>query len=105
MSGFDEDQPWRADLDQLPEYMREGIEKYIMDGRESGSFLMAVFENNLIEAMVRADVTNRHYMMRYIYLLLHMPPGSFGSREQIAEWMKRGGLNGIAAAESKASQA
>lgn len=100
MTGF-EDQPWREDLRFIPDYMREGVEKYVMDGRETGSFLMSVFENNLIEAIGRADTTNIRCLQQYAYLLLHMPAGSFGSRENVKQWIARGGLNGIAAAESK----
>ena len=39
----------------IPDYMMDGVERYIEQGIEPGDFLSAIITNNLSEAVRRAD--------------------------------------------------
>jgi hypothetical protein len=54
---------------------------------------MAVLENNLVEAVARADQDSiRHLPAIVFFLLSDMPGNSFGSREACMKWMEKGGI-------------
>jgi len=79
----------------IPTRMMPGIERYINKGIPAGDFLMAVFENNLTEAMGRADEENFANLPAYaVYLRWEAPNGCWGSKEKINAWVERGGLEG-----------
>lgn len=85
-------------LDLLPDYMRSGMERYLLHGISPGGFLTAVLENNLVEAFARADMTNRPRLWDYAKFLHNyapkIPVPAWGSPEIVAKWIKAGGLNG-----------
>jgi len=63
----------------IPFYMREGIVDYLMDGQPPGDFLKAVIDNDLFEAVGRADSTNMHHLNDYAsFFWSHAPHGSYG---------------------------
>ena len=77
-----------TDLDLIPEHMREGVRLYLEFGIEPGSFLRAVLENNLVEAVGRADTINRECMFDWAnFLYNEMPGNSWGNREKVAAWI------------------
>ena len=85
-------------LDQMiPPHMHGGILRYLFDGIEPGSFLTAVFENDLKGAVVQADAINAAALVNYgKFLIWHMPMSSVGSREAVQKWCAHGGLYGMA---------
>ena len=49
----------------IPDHMVDGVVQYVCLGRIQGGFLMAIFENNLVNAACRADHTNLHCLVDY----------------------------------------
>jgi len=75
----------------IPEYMREGLIKYIEDGVEPGSFLLAVLENDLSNAVGRADHNNMKNIPAYAYFLYNFAPHiCWGSKEKVRKWLEGG---------------
>lgn len=73
----------------IPDYMRGGLERYIMDRVEPGHFLMAVLRNDLRRAFERADDVNSACMRNYIvFLYTYSPSDCWGSPEKVAAWLK-----------------
>lgn len=67
----------------------ESLERYVQHGIEPGQFLLAVLENNLMEAFGRADSYNRaslFFILRYIYN--ELPGNCHGSPERVREFLK-----------------
>jgi len=80
---------------KIPHYMHEGVINYIMHGRATGSFLNAVFSNNLAAAVSRGDDNNQHALVNYIkFLHNHGPIGCHGSEGAVDYWKKIGGMHG-----------
>jgi hypothetical protein len=79
--------------------MRDGAAEYLLRGRPTGDFLRAVFENNLMEAFIRADGANQMAMMAWAMFLHNVMPvtpvRSFGSKKDYENWIKIGGLHGL----------
>lgn len=76
--------------EQLPESLRGGMKRYFEHGIEPGSFLMAVLENNLMEAFLCADEGNRARMLEIAYWLYNeVPIGTFKSPEKCRAYMRR----------------
>ncbi len=79
----------------IPVNLHDGIALYIADGIEPGSFLRAVFENNLTESFARADLYSRACMFYIVqWLYQHCPNPARGSKEAVEAWIKRRGMNG-----------
>lgn len=77
----------------LPEYMKEGVLRYIFDGILSGSFLGAILENNLVGAFKFADDNNLASMKDWVrFLYWHLPSNCWGSEKKVKKWR---GLNNI----------
>lgn len=78
------------DYSSLPEHMQEGMKLYIENGIEPGSFLMAVLENNLMEAFGRADHINQERIRDYCsFLYNEAPRNCHGSPEIVDAWINR----------------
>lgn len=74
----------------IPDYMGYGIRDYLERGILPGSFLTAVFSNNLVEAASCADEINLRNLPAYAaYLQSKMPIGSWGSTEKVYGWADR----------------
>jgi hypothetical protein len=80
----------------IPNYMRGGIVEYVIDGKEQGDFLTALFRNEFHEVVSRADENNRAILHNYMLMLCNaVPEGCWGNREKVRTWMEHGGLAGL----------
>lgn len=72
----------------IPDHMMGGLERYINHGVEPGDFLTAVIENDLAEAVGRADAENMHNLPAYVgYLYNEAPSQCWGSPEKMKAWI------------------
>lgn len=71
----------------IEERFKESIDRYVKHGIPTGSFLNAVLENNLKEAVGRAD---HHAILNLkdivIYLYNDVPSTCWGSPEKVKNW-------------------
>ncbi len=80
----------------VPEHLHEGLVAWVRTGRPVGSFLTAVLENDLREAVFRADLTNLWKLRELcIWLNNFTPAFCSGSPETAKAWREIGGLDGI----------
>jgi len=87
----------QAEHHELPDYMIDGLVRYIVHGIEPGGFLSSVLENDLAWAAARADAVNRRNLFRYASFLLYgAPNGCWGSKSKVQEWIGKGGLASLA---------
>lgn len=71
----------------VPGNLHDGIERWITHGIQPGSFLTAVFENDLMEAFARADMFSQMNMFSIVsWIYSHAPMGCRGSRTAMQEW-------------------
>lgn len=71
----------------LPEDTQEALDNYVKYGH-CGHFILAVVENNLIQAYNRADADNVAHMqdiVRYVYN--KMPSDCWGSKDKVEKWI------------------
>ena len=79
----------------IPEHMREGVRAYVERGVPTAGFLKAVFSNDLMEAVGRADATNRRYLHHYaMFFYQYLPTECYGSPAKVEAWIKQKGLDG-----------
>lgn len=72
----------------VPQHMIDGLWLYVTEGIEPGGFMMAVLENNLMEACGRADIVNRHSLFEICtFLYNYMPAQCKGSPEKVTAWL------------------
>lgn len=80
----------------VPEHLQDGLRRYLLHGIQPGHFLTAVLENNLFEAMARADLVSRAGLFGLVsHLYNEAPRGCYGSREIVQAWCKHRGLTGL----------
>lgn len=78
------------DPDACPADIREELDRW---GRgqqpwESGSFLTAVLQNDLVTALGKADPTNLRALPAIVsYCYNYLPPDSWGSKENHDRWL------------------
>ena len=73
----------------IPEHLRESLERYVTYGIPTGGFLQAVLENNLIDAVGRADAQSTAALpeiCRYVYN--ELPTSCWGSPTKVREWIR-----------------
>ena len=74
---------------EIPAYMREGLRLYVEEGIPPGSFLTSVIENDLMQAVDRADDRNIRNLPAYAnYFYNHTPSACHGSREKMKAWIE-----------------
>lgn len=74
---------------EVPESMRGAIVEYLLYGQYMGSFLGAVFSNDLVGAIGNADMYNRAALHRYAqFLYSYAPRDAWGSRDKVTAWMR-----------------
>jgi len=77
------------DYSRLPEHCQDGMKHYIENRIPPGNFLIAVLENNLSEAIGRADSVNINRIKDYVMFLYNeAPSGCWGSPEKVSKWLK-----------------
>lgn len=80
---------------RIPVNMHEGFARYVLLGGIPGSFLTAVFENNLLHAASKADIHNAPLLSDYARILFNrLPTACFGSEDAVAAWHTKGGAIG-----------
>lgn len=78
----------RTNYPQIPPPLYEGLDLYAKHGIETGSFLRAVLENDLAEAVIRADAQSLLCLPHLVtYIALEMPPTCHGSAERVQAWL------------------
>ena len=76
------------DYDRIPENLMGGLKRYIEQKVLPGSFLTAVLENNLSEAVGRADIRSLYILPIIVCWLYNEAPGScWGSPEKVKAWV------------------
>jgi hypothetical protein len=84
-----------ADRALVPPHLFEGVRDHILLGRPTGSFLTAVFANDLHDAAVLADPISLAGLPDLVrFLHANAPLRSCGSREDVARWRRLGGIAG-----------
>ena len=74
----------------IPERMMGGINRYIENGIVPGSFLTAIIQNNLSEAVGQADDENLKNIPAYVsYFYNEAPATCWGSKTQMEKWVER----------------
>jgi hypothetical protein len=88
-------QDYSKHLHLVPEHMRDGLVLWIEHGIMTGNFMTALMENDLMEAMGRADDENANNIKSWcIFLYSYAPRGCFGSPERVKMWRSHKGLEG-----------
>ena len=83
----------------MPENLIASLSRYSTEHVATGSFLRAVLENDLCEAVCRADEFNFKLLpviVRYVYN--ELPAPCWGSKQKVAEWLKKPDEKGPVAA-------
>jgi len=79
----------------IPERIHRAMVEHIERGRPCGHFTTAVLDNDLKEAVGRADDENIVVLPLIVsWLYNNAPSGCWGSREKRKDWQLRGGLCG-----------
>lgn len=76
--------------------MLQSLMRYVQTGQQPGDFLCALLDNNLREAVTRADEENRHSLHNFCLLMYnYFPSLAWGSKEKREKWQEIGGLQGL----------
>jgi hypothetical protein len=87
--------PLQADIDYRSIPSGDTVRLYIERGIPGGGFATALFENDLLGAFNKADLSNQRAMLAYAEFLYNEAPAeSHGSPEKVSAWIKSGGLEG-----------
>ncbi len=71
----------------VPATLRNGLELWAAEHIMPGDFLRSVLENNLSEAVVRADRVNRYCLFGIVnFIHNRMPPDCHGSKSKVKNW-------------------
>lgn len=73
---------------RVPEHLQSGLLAYLTERRPVGRFLTAVLENNLLEAVQRADPASDAALRNIVnFLSWHAPALAWGSVDHVAAWL------------------
>lgn len=76
----------------IPDHMQDSINRYIKDHTPVGSFLQAVIENNLMEAVARADDENLRNLPAFVSFFYNLAPTDcWKSPENYKNWIANKG--------------
>jgi hypothetical protein len=82
----------RADWSLIPPHMWGGLTRYLERGIPPGQFLCAVLNNDLVEAIKRADDTNMQRLPDYVrFLYNYVDNRAWGRPGCVDEWVARRG--------------
>lgn len=77
----------------VPDHLRDGIKRYLVDRVQPGSCLQAVLENDLQEAVSRADdVTFAALPSVVKYLFNEAPIEAYGEKGCVSKWLQGKGV-------------
>lgn len=80
----------------IPPHMIAGIKGYVLNGQPTGDFLTALFENNFLQSIARADRTNQFLLPVYAQLIYNATPlNCHGSIQKVTDWIELGGIRGM----------
>ncbi|MEO0729080.1 MAG: hypothetical protein AAFY64_01710 [Pseudomonadota bacterium] len=66
----------------------DALRRYIVEGYPPNHFLRAVLENDLMEALARADDANLEALEAYCaWLRTYAPSAAYGSPGRVADWI------------------
>lgn len=82
-------------LSDVPQHLQGAVFRYAAVGTNPGSFLCAVFSNNLIEAANRtSDRSGSDLIRMAAFCYVNMPMIALGSEDAVDNWIKTGGMVG-----------
>ena len=82
-------------FDMIPPHMHDAVRRYVENGVHPGSFLEAIFTNDLSGAFGRADAINSNLIKNWVeFSYWHVPAICRGSIENFENWMRAGGVIG-----------
>jgi hypothetical protein len=88
IAAFPEEEVQRSLVNMVPAHLHDGIARYVTEGRATGDFLRAVFENDLAAAAQRADMVNRHRLAEIaLFVTWHCPSACWGSPVAVSDWL------------------
>ena len=74
----------------IPDHVREALERYFVHGFAPGGFCSAVLANDLMSAVQKADHWNQLNLSDIANWVLHNAPnGSWGSYEHVQGWLDK----------------
>ena len=75
----------------IPSDLIKSLTYYVEHHSETGGFLRAVLENDLTEAIGRADLDNLLILKDIVgYIFNELPMSCWGSKEKVKAWLKAG---------------
>jgi hypothetical protein len=83
-------------LGYVPARIKGALDRWVYEGIPPGGFTTAVLQNNLMEAVGRADEEcglNLRAIVAYVYN--EVPAWAWGSRENMNEWAAKFGREGV----------
>ena len=85
-----------ANLQMLPEHLRDGMQRYIEKGINPGAGLRSILMDGRLSLVVTACDAQTVAALREIYLFLYnrAPGAAWGSQTRVAEWVAAGGIEG-----------
>lgn len=78
----------RSEYPEIKQDTINTLNNYVVNGWEPGSFCRAVLENNLMQALGRADIENRKSIFEICsYVYNELPSACHGSPEKVNLWL------------------
>jgi hypothetical protein len=72
----------------IPQRIKEGLDRYAQQGIPTGDFLRSVLENNLMQAIHRADGYSSLCLWEICeYVYNELPGNCWGSHEVVRDWL------------------
>ena len=77
------------EMNNCPQNIIESLNRYVTVRIPTGGFLRAVLENDLMEALGRADSQNKAELSAICnYVYNELPMNCWGSRERVRKWLE-----------------
>lgn len=83
-------QPFTVEGIEIPANLKASLDRYASEHRGTGRFLRSVLENDLQEAVVRADAESfRCLKVIVAYVYNELPEPCWGTKKKVAAWLER----------------
>lgn len=80
----------------IPPHMHSAVKRYVMYGIPMGSFGTALFANDFMKAVGKADSLNRKALYNWsLFIYNYVPNACHGSYEKVKEWIGHQGMKGL----------